>query len=366
MSYVLQVWESPRPTSLEEADDILGRLLADKVVRPRPRLMALAKALWNQFPSDPSTAPNDPIWADSSLSKPHDGSPLLTLGISTRHLNVLVPFVAAAATTNGLTVYDPQFGTVYLPDGRTFGNLPSPPGEADDSLDRDEARELVAEELTEFMRAQGFEWTPVRDRRVFVTNFDGGGHSISISPALLTKYVEFDVISTTHLQKIDDVIVRLGLAKPGHKYSSMLCGLGTLAKREMPTDAARWLGDTSEKFRTTGRSSLPAMCRDIKSALHGALLPLLDRVRSIESLWTFALEEAGVPEDHRRATLNARAIVICGWLLGDDRYRDVANSKREALAVNLAAAARWGSTAAVEEEQANFESFMTSLEALRV
>ncbi len=364
MSYVLQVWESPRPTSLEDADDILGRLLADKGVRPRPRLMALAKALWNQFPSDPRTAPNDPIWVDSSLSKPHDGSPLLTLGIATRHLDVLVPFVAAAATTNGLTVYDPQYGTVYLPDGRTFGNLPAPPGGADASLDRNEARELVAKQLTTFMQAHGFDWTLGGDAGRFVARFEGGGHSILILPTLLSKYVELEFISTTHLEKIDDVVVRLGLAKAGHRYAAMSCGLAKVAKKEMPAVAARWLPGDAADFRTAGRSSLPSTCRDIESALQGALVPLLDRVRSIESLWAFALEESSVPKEDRRATLNAQAVVICGWLLGDERYRDFAASKRDELAANFITAARWGNTAVIEEEQANFEKFMADLEAL--
>ena len=66
MSYVLQVWEGAEPRDLEEADKILGRLLEDPTRRHRPRLAALAKALWNQFPKDIETAPDDPIWSDGA------------------------------------------------------------------------------------------------------------------------------------------------------------------------------------------------------------------------------------------------------------------------------------------------------------
>ena len=364
MSYVLQVWESPMPTSLEDADDILGRLLADKVVRPRLRLMALAKALWNQFPSDPYTAPNDPIWVDSSLSKPHDGSPLLTLGIATKHLGVMVPSVAAAASANGLTVYDPQYGTVYLPDGRTFGNLPAPPGKGDTSLDKDEARELAARHLTPFMQAHGFEWVPFADTKRYVKCFEGGGHRIMISPKLFPKYVELVFISATHLEKIDDVAVGLGLVKDGNQCNAMLCHLAAVAKKGMPAEAARWLPDDAAQFRTAGRSSLPATCRDVESAMHSALLPLLNRVQNIESLWAFALEQSSLPEEEQLATLSSTAVIICGWLLRDERYHDIAVARRQELAANFVTAAKWGNTSVIEEDQAKFEKFMVDLEAL--
>ena len=125
------------------------------------------------------------------------------------------------------------------------------------------------------------------------------------------------------------------------------------------------IGDVDE-FRTAGRSSLPGTCRDVESAMHGALLPLLNRVQSIESLWAFALEQSSLPEEEHRATLPPNAVIICGWLLRDERYRDIAVTRRQQLAGDFVTAARWGNTSVIEKEQAKFEKFMVDLEALRI
>jgi hypothetical protein len=69
----------------------------------------------------------------------------------------LVPLVAAAATSSGLTAYDPQFGTGYLPGRGTLGNLPAPAKAVAGSPSRQEVRELVGTALTALMQAHGFE-----------------------------------------------------------------------------------------------------------------------------------------------------------------------------------------------------------------
>lgn len=115
MSYVLHVWESPAPASLEEACEFIFN--ADKQgMGPSPKFPAFAAALREMYPD--SEEDGDTLWIDGSI----DGltqEPVYVLGlVNSRVDDDTIEFIAHTAADHGLFVFDMQGARLYRPDRR--------------------------------------------------------------------------------------------------------------------------------------------------------------------------------------------------------------------------------------------------------
>ncbi len=129
MSYTLQIWESPVPTNVYEADAICDQLLEEEESREKgqqnPKFIALAQQLTRRYSCITQLTGNEPegyeggVWSDG----PIDGitnAPIYGIGIVTTFLVEVMPFVQKTANALGLIAYDPQTNTTYLPSGKVF------------------------------------------------------------------------------------------------------------------------------------------------------------------------------------------------------------------------------------------------------
>lgn len=126
MSYTLQIWESPIPTNVHEADAICDRLLEEEESggkgQQNPKFIALAKQLTHRYPCITQLTGNEPVgheegvWSEGPLNGITQ-APIYGIGIVTSFLEEVVPFVQKTANALGLIVYDPQTADTYLPRG---------------------------------------------------------------------------------------------------------------------------------------------------------------------------------------------------------------------------------------------------------
>lgn len=121
MSYVIHVWEFPRPTSFDEAKRIAFDLAAD-VVGQNPAYVILAGQLTARFPCITRTP--DGVWSDGPLDGKTEER-VYVLGIGDRLAEVFAHIVECAAKL-GLTVFDMQSAIAYLPSGQMLAPLPVP------------------------------------------------------------------------------------------------------------------------------------------------------------------------------------------------------------------------------------------------
>lgn len=122
MSYIVHVWESPVPSSVQEAEQI-HRQLAAQTTPQNPRFIELAHRLTQRFPCMSTMGDNeaeDAVWTDAPLDgcTPH---PCFALGIRTDALSEVMPLLVAEARALGLVLYDMQDACVHLPDGQALG-----------------------------------------------------------------------------------------------------------------------------------------------------------------------------------------------------------------------------------------------------
>ncbi len=125
MSYVIHVWESPRPATFEETVSIAFALPED-VGRQHPKFLILAGLLTARFPC--ITHAQDGVWSDGPLDGRTERG-IYVLGIRHNHEEVLAHIVDCAGRL-GLTVFDMQSSLAYLPSGQTLAPLTDRPDAA--------------------------------------------------------------------------------------------------------------------------------------------------------------------------------------------------------------------------------------------
>jgi len=137
MSYVLHVWEGPKPLDLDDIPQILD-LLNELSCIPNPKFLRFADALMAGYPDDGAS-----VWTDGVV-KGLSYTPVFALGVATP-TPALLEFVAQTAGAAGLNVHDMQTGRSWFaaqsacpPDGTAA----SAPQAAPEKLSR---RELVRE-----------------------------------------------------------------------------------------------------------------------------------------------------------------------------------------------------------------------------
>jgi len=114
MSYVLHIWNQPRPASLAEAAEVAFGSRSD-IVGQEPAFLTLATRLTHRYPCITTLPDDEGVWSDGPLNGITEER-VLVLGIAHDHEQV-VEFVARTAGELGLCVFDMQEGKAYLPDG---------------------------------------------------------------------------------------------------------------------------------------------------------------------------------------------------------------------------------------------------------
>ncbi len=189
MSYVLQIWESPIPSSVQEAEEISDRL-QDLEGPQNPKFIELAKRLTQRYPcitqltGDEDEGYENGVWSVGPLDGTSN-NPIYGLGIATDYLTEVVPFVQATANALGLTAYDPQSGDAHLPNGVVLampGQLTSASKAAviDPEWISSNAHcaKVAQEYVAEFMRKNGFKFNKKTKR--FQKNHDGFFHTLGV------------------------------------------------------------------------------------------------------------------------------------------------------------------------------------------
>jgi hypothetical protein len=122
MSYVVHLWESPVPATLQEADRTHTALSRERVPQ-QPKFLQLAERLNRRFPTSASGGDDDDddgVWTDVTLTGRSE-RPVFSLGIRSAAIERVLPVVVETARAIGLVVYDDAAGSIHLPSGHTIG-----------------------------------------------------------------------------------------------------------------------------------------------------------------------------------------------------------------------------------------------------
>lgn len=175
MSYVLHIWNQPRPASLAEAADVaFGR--GSDIVGQEPAFLTLVARLTQRYPCITTLPDDQGVWSDGPLDGRTEQRALV-LGIAHDHEQVL-EFVALTATELGLCVFDMQELKAYLPDGIVL-DADRPVSAAATSSDNDAVnaftiREAVLAGFLRVLEEYGFTRRGSGERERLHVGFPGG------------------------------------------------------------------------------------------------------------------------------------------------------------------------------------------------
>ena len=114
VSYVVRVWEYPKPRSYEETERILHDL--DGLRLPNSaRMQQLGALLTSRFPDPGEDDTADTAWVDSPMDGRHTGA-VWNIGIVSDHLDDAYPWLVECASRLHLCVHDAQIGRNFLPE----------------------------------------------------------------------------------------------------------------------------------------------------------------------------------------------------------------------------------------------------------
>jgi len=167
MSHLLQVWESPQPSSVADARTICQRLQREGAA-PSQRFARLAASLTARHPDiDADDTDDGGVWTDGPLAANGRGA-VFGIGIRAHAAPAVVPFVVATAGALGLVVLDDESGLVYLPDGRVLGQRAAVPAptEPPAALTRGQVLQALQQSLAPQLEAAGLRAGP--DGRSYV------------------------------------------------------------------------------------------------------------------------------------------------------------------------------------------------------
>jgi len=121
MSYIVHVWESPVPATVEEAEALHQQLAGQKGPQ-NPKFITLASKLTACFPGVTvmDDDEDDAVWTDGALDGLTD-HPVYGIGVRTEALEGVLPVLIRLARELQLVVYDMQAARLYRPDGQVMG-----------------------------------------------------------------------------------------------------------------------------------------------------------------------------------------------------------------------------------------------------
>lgn len=122
MSYIIHIWESPVPSTVEEAEALHQQLAGQKGPQ-NPKFITLASKLTACFPvamSMDGDDDDDAVWTDGALDGLTD-QPVYGIGVRTDALERVLPVLLRLARDLQLVVYDMQAARLYRTDGQIMG-----------------------------------------------------------------------------------------------------------------------------------------------------------------------------------------------------------------------------------------------------
>jgi hypothetical protein len=292
MSYVLQIWESPIPSSVQEADEINDRL-QDLEGPQNPKFIELAKRLTQRYPcitqltGDEEEGYENGVWSVG----PVDGittNPVYGIGVSSDYLTEVLPFVTQTANALGLILYDTQAGQVNLPSGAVLtmpGQLVASPKatEVDPEWISSNAHcaKVAQEYVTVFMKKHGFKLNRKTKRFhkehhgfYFDLGVGGGGTYVSVGSQLhLTKglHVALNSRAVHPKSPVPDLWIPVRLGEMGEIY-----GTATV-----PFDYLPRIGDVKKV------SDIKRVLDQIMEYLEKAYFPVISKITTLEELDTY-------------------------------------------------------------------------------
>ena len=284
MSYVVHVWERPLPTTLQEAlliQQRLARLAAD----PHPKFATLAERLTARHP-DLGDDDDPGVWTDGPPVSPARGL-MMSLGVQSHALDLVLPFVVQQAGELGLVVLDEQAGAVYLPDGqaltirgRTRTVIAAPPTATLPTAPptRAEVRQTLRRALEPLLLGAGF--TPLQGDHDFGITLPSARFEVQVWPE--TCHDGFDVTVSVLLllpgSRVDPLLQQLC---PGTLETTL--HLGVLASEAgLSWDGSR--GGTGMLTFVDGREAVERLAAQWQRLFERAVLPLMRRCATPEGL----------------------------------------------------------------------------------
>lgn len=284
MSYVLQIWQTPVPATVNEAGAICSQLQRRREAH-RPEYAELASRLVARYPDigDLDEEDGSDVWTDGPLSA-NARAPVFGVGVQTHALNEVVPFVIESARALGLLVYDTQSGRVHLADGRVLGVVhhatqpASVPSHASACVTRADIRRSLRAALGPALASCGFEpdhgdhdfvlhTEAARFNVQFAFDANGDGHKLHVTTLVTPVCREPSGLLERFYPEGTDFLVdhrRLAAAQ-GMDWAAMGATHGGVPYLESPEDLERstawWLHFYLQ-----------------------ALLPLVDRCRTLQGL----------------------------------------------------------------------------------
>ena len=190
MSFACHIWEYPAPRHGAEVDPIL-KALHDVPAPQNPRFIELAKRLTARYPCITTTEDEAQYaWSDGPLNGVCDEA-VYGVGILTRRLEEVFPFVVETANDLGLNVHDTVGGETYRPDGTVVEFEQSPPERLSSTgVDLEKIQALVTARFQDVAVANGFR--KLGDN--YVRGMDDGWQSFGARVAEVQGAVLVDVV----------------------------------------------------------------------------------------------------------------------------------------------------------------------------
>lgn len=288
MSYTLHLWERPVPADLDEAL-ALHESLAGQHVPQVAAFLTLASRLAARYPSIRTQPDDDGVWSDGPLDGRTD-EPVYSIGIRSQALDEVAPFVVETARALGLTVLDEQAGVVYLPDGRALDHrgavperppLPSPlPASTSRPTTLPAMRDWLMDTLGTMLEPHGFgRRSPGRATPAALVR--PAGETTQVVSFSITDYAPAFVVSVY-------VGIAPVLTPPWSEWAplyldSCMVHLQRLAQAHALTVLGAD-GGPAIVARIDSLAPLERWQAELPPLLNLALLPLLDRCRTLEAL----------------------------------------------------------------------------------
>lgn len=278
MSYVLHFWDFPIPHTASEADQFCSQAHARRGPQ-NPLFIRLAQELTARYPclcDFDDDATDACVWVDGPLDGITDRG-RYSLGIVTRHLDEVYPFVVETATSLGLVVHDFQCGDTFLPAGMAVrGNEVMIGDHFGLPLSGALTPELVERTLMDALR-------PILERLDFVPDRVMGGLWLAVDE--IQQLIRFRLFEATPDMVSFDIEVLVGL-NPVKRVIEPMLAAATHGTEKYVAAAMSSLALFSLFYRMP--SGLAKMKQD----------PLRFEVRSLDELRTLAIELRKLAVNH--------------------------------------------------------------------
>lgn len=329
MSYVIQIWDQPArqplPTTVAEADGIVGELGSQQPGQ-NAKFVALAQRLTTRYPcicsAEAEELPESEwAWSDGPLTG-KTASAVFSLGLATRRLDEVLPFVVVSANALRLNVFDAQAAAVYLADGTVLGTgsarPPAPGTVADPDLPAEkELLDALFDGLEPFLAQYGFKGK--KRGASFKRVFPGGWQTLEFvtdwwpDPSRIGYGAYFSGRLDEVNELLEAVLLRPGTEQDRKARGTMGSGLERLI-HPVPVSQKPPLLSVSR------RQDMPTEIDWLKARFVDSVMPLLDKLQTVagydEMLNTQPLTDSMF---FNRNTLNGSRCILTAYLANNPR-----------------------------------------------